>query len=180
MNKQEAIDKVKEHGDFYSNAFGGTVKMVPVGPIIDIISQIDEPQKPVVPKFVAEWIGYCKFKGFTLLGALDPVSELGVGLVTSLTEELRKGKDWAQRNQETFTRAWLYGYEIEQEKLYTVEIPNPNLNAHVVLQKTRDGLVLVTVGNAGWAEWESSKLTEAEIKEDLEWAWQFVKEVENE
>ena len=55
MNKQEAIEKVKEHGDFYSNAFGGTVKMVPVGPIIDIISQIDEPQKPVVPRFVGEW-----------------------------------------------------------------------------------------------------------------------------
>lgn len=25
MNKQEAIEKVKEHGEFYSNAFGGTV-----------------------------------------------------------------------------------------------------------------------------------------------------------
>ena len=178
MNKQEAIEKVKEHGDFYSNAFGGTVKMGPVGPIIDIIEQIDEPQKPVVPKFVAEWVGYCKFNRLTLLGAFDPVSELGVGLVTSLTEELRKGKDWAQRNQETFARAWLDGYEVEQEKLYTVEIPNPNLNAHVVLQKTGDGLVLVTVGNTGWAEWESSKLTEAEIKQDFDFLWKWAKEVE--
>ena len=67
---------------------------------------------------------------------------------------------------------------VEKEKLYTVEIPNPNLNAHVVLQKTGDGLVLVTVGNAGWAEWESSKLTEAEIKEDFEWAWQWAVPVE--
>ena len=48
MNKQEAIDKVKEHGEFYNSAFvGGTVKMVPVGPIIDIINQIDEPRKVV-------------------------------------------------------------------------------------------------------------------------------------
>jgi hypothetical protein len=32
-------------------------------------------------------------------------------------------------------------------------------------------------GNAGWAEWESSKLTEAEIKKDFEWAWKWAKEV---
>ena len=147
---------------------------------IELVSQIDEPQKVVVPKFVAEWVGYCKFNRLTLLGAFDPVSELGVGLVTSLTEELRKGKDWAQRNQETFARAWLDGYEIEQEKLYTVEIPNPNINARTVLQKTKKGLVLVTVGNTGWAKWESSKLTESEIKQDFEWAWDagFAKEVE--
>ena len=178
MNKQEAIEKIKDLYNFVMEDGPFEVDLINKNQAIDIISQIDEPQKIMVPKFVAEWIGYCKSKGFKLLGALDPVSELGVGLVTSLTEELRKGKDWAQRNQETFTRAWLYGYEIEQEKLYTVEIPNPNLNAHVVLQKTRDGLVLVTVGNAGWAEWESSKLTEAEIKQDFEWAWQFAKEVE--
>ena len=182
MNKQEAIEKIKNIDTLNINdkIAGQQVDMVIKNQVLSLIEQIDEPQKVTIPKFVAEWIGYCRFKGFTLLGALDPVSELGVGLVTSLTEELRKGKDWAQRNQETFTRAWLYGYEIEQEKLYTVEIPNPNLNAHVVLQKTRDGLVLVTVGNAGWAEWESSKLTEAEIKQDFEWAWQFAKEVENE
>ncbi len=184
MNKQEAIERIKNIDTLNINdrEAGQQVDMVIKNQVLDIISQIDEPQKPVVPKFVAEWVGYCKFKGFTLLGALDPVSELGVGLVTSLTEELRKGKDWAQRNQETFTRAWLYGYEIEQEKLYTVEIPNPNLNAHVVLQKTGDGLVLVTVGNARWRGWESSKLTEAEIKEDFEWAWDagFAKEVEAE
>ena len=182
MNKQEAIEKIKNIDTLNINdkIAGQQVDMVIKNQVLSLIEQIDEPQKVTIPKFVAEWIGYCKFKGFTLLGALDPVSELGVGLVTSLTEELRKGKDWAQRNQETFTRAWLYGYEMEQEKLYTVEIPNPNLNAHVVLQKTRDGLVLVTVGNAEWAEWESSKLTEAEIKQDFEWAWQFAKEVENE
>ena len=121
MNKQEAIEKIKKQS---TQAYDDFAIMRDTA--IHIINQIDELQKPVVPKFVAEWIGYCKFKGFTLLGALDPVSELGVGLVTSLTEELRKGKDWAQRNQETFARAWLDGFEVEQEKLYTVEIPNPN------------------------------------------------------
>ena len=180
MNKQEAIEELKEKRLFFEDDYFGVMTVIELDDAQKIISQIEEPQKVTIPKFVAEWIGYCKFKGFTLLGALDPVSELGVGLVTSLTEELRKGKDWAQRNQETFTRAWLDGYEIEQEKLYTVEIPNPNLNAHVVLQKTGDGLVLVTVGNARWRGWAESKLTETEIKKDFEWAWDagFAKPVE--
>lgn len=87
-----------------------------------------EPQKPVVPKFVAQ--------------------------------------------------AWLDGYTVEQEKLYIVEIPNPNLNAYTVLQKTEKGIVLISVTNARWRGWESSKLTESEIKKDFYWAWQWAKEVE--
>ena len=137
--------------------------------------------KVKVPKFVAEWIGYCKSKGFKLLGALDPVSELGVGLVTSLTEELRKGKDWAQRNQETFARAWLDGFEVEQEKLYTVEIPNPNIigNEHTVLMKNIFKQIVIrrTYGD-DWKTGISYRLTEAEIKQEFEWAWQWAKEVE--
>ena len=136
-------------------------------------------EKVVVPKFVAEWIGYCKFKRFTLLGALDPVSELGVGLVTSLTEELRKGKDWAQRNQETFARAWLDGYEVEQEKLYTVEI------AEVILMKITRGsniqykmLPFGNVTDVFDKAIYTTRLTEQEIKQKDERLWQFAKEVE--
>ena len=67
----------------------------------------------------------------------------------------------------------------EQQKLYTVEIPNPNLNAHTVLQKTEKGIVLVTVTNARWRGWKNSKLTESEIKQDFDFLWQFKKEVGN-
>ena len=181
MNKQEAIEKIKYLYNFVMEDGPFEVDLINKNQAIDIISQIDEPQKVTIPKFVAEWIGYCKFKGFTLLGALDPVSELGVGLVTSLTEELRKGKDWAQRNQETFTRAWLYGYEIEQEKLYTVEIPNPHtyIDNHSRLARNYKGKVVLEVQD--WLNtFESYKLTEAEIKKDFEWAWDagFAKEVE--
>ena len=173
MNKQEAIEVLHDMSkDDYT-------EMVHIDDIVEIINKIDEPQKPVVPKFVAEWIGYCKFKGFTLLGALDPVSELGVGLVTSLTEELRKGKDWAQRNQETFTRAWLYGYEIEQDKLYTVEIPDPNsIWKHTFLTNRGPGVSIDRTDGDFWKDDSKNQLTESEIKQDFEWAFQFAKEVE--
>ena len=85
-------------------------------------------------------------------------------LMNKINNEWTVWKSANMNFSEIVAQAWLDGYTVEKEKLYTVEIPNPNLNAYVVLQKTGDGLVLVTVGNAGWAEWESSKLTEAEIK----------------
>ena len=175
MNKQEAIEIVE------SRAFNiGDIDLAcGLSYTKHIINQIDEPQKVVVPKFVAEWIGYCKFKGFTLLGALDPVSELGVGLVTSLTEELRKGKDWAQRNQETFARAWLDGYEIETEKLYTVEI------ADAILTKITRGrnvqykmLPSKDVSDVFDKGIYATRLTETEIKQKDERLWQFAKTVE--
>ena len=128
--------------------------------------KVNEPQKVTVPKFVAEWIEELK------------KSHSNLAWVWQVYPNETKIKNWLESNTEKFMRAWLDGYEIEQEKLYTVEIPNPNLNAHVVLQKTGEGIVLVTVGNARWRGWESSKLTESEIKKDFEWAWQWAKEVE--
>ena len=174
MNKQEAIESIKKISDDLLE-----VKFVSLESVIDIVSQIHEPQKPVVPKFVAEW--YEKYKNDidraiynTIIGTyrkLDGVNNVSLGTF--------EGWFICEDNSIlTLVKMYLFGYEIEQEKLYTVEIPNPNLNAHVVLQKTADGLVLVTVGNAGWVEWESSKLTESEIKQDFEWAFQFSKPVE--
>ena len=107
MNKQEAIDKVKEHGEFYSNAFGGTVKMAPVGPIIDIISQIDEPQKVVVPKFVAEWIKKYRY-AHTLLKVLNSAQDERI-----IPSDVN---DWILDNQYDFIKAWIDGYEEETDE----------------------------------------------------------------
>ena len=168
MNKQEAIEVLQDMSkDSFENDH---TEMVHIDDIVETINKIDETQKVVVPKFVAEWIDEIKEGGYSLYTAFDLVD----GNIRIF--------DWlfngCKTNQDTFTRAWLDGYTVEQEKLYTVEIPNPNINARTVLQKTKKGLVLVTVGNTGWAKWESSKLTESEIKQDFEWAWQWAKEVE--
>ena len=166
MNKQEGIEKLKEVSwECEDNSL-----VIGLDYAQKIINQIDEPQKVTVPKFVGEWIEEARAEEYSLYGAWEMVEE-GSEIFWWLF-------DGHESNQDTFNRAWLDGYEIEQEKLYTVEIPNPNLNAHVVLQKTGDGLVLVTVGNARWRGWAESKLTETEIKKDFEWAWQWAKEVE--
>ena len=85
---------------------------------------------------------------------------------------------WVIAHHHDFIKAWHDGYTVEKEPLYTVEIPNPNSNAHTILRKTEKGIVLVAMANDRWKDWEGSKLTESEIKQNFEWAFQFAKPVE--
>ena len=175
MNKQEAIEKIKSKkisNKFLSNYGVGYNKAL--DDAIEIINQLDEPvrppepEKPKVPQFVAEYIEYCKHEKFYALN----------GAYANMDDRLKCWR-FKGNNIELFAKAWLYGYEIEKEKLYTVELPNPNAGGHVVLCKTGDGRVSITFANAGrWRGVKNVQLTEAEIKQDFEWAWQFAKEVE--
>ena len=130
-----------------------------------------EPQKPVVPKFVAEWIEEARAEEYSLYGALKMVEEAN--------------EDWlfgnSKTNQDTFARAWLDGYTVEKEKLYTVEIPNPNIIGyeHTVLVKNGfNQIVMVRVYGDNWRTAKGYRLTESEIKQDFDFLWQFAKEVE--
>ena len=187
MNKQEAIKTIEQDkiqvGRFTEITREGNtshrkiemVDYVPLEIVVSAINKINEPQKVTVPKFVGEWIEECKQSSWHLqktLSRLDDDEKVGDWAYD-------ENDDLIPERVDMIARAWLDGYTVEKEKLYTVEIPNPNLNAHTVLQKTEKGIVLVTVGNTGWDEWESSKLTEAEIKKDFDFLWQFKKEVED-
>ncbi|HFI0175736.1 TPA: DUF1642 domain-containing protein [Streptococcus suis] len=161
MNKQEAIKRVEE---LYG--YGSIAKTV-----TDIISQIHEPQKVVVPKFVATWIKHCKQSNLDLDHSMR---------CTRVNNAETGVEEWIYENQETFVRAWLDGYEIEQEKLYTVEIPNPNENVSAHLYRTTSGRIAINTlyNNPNWNEFPQAKLTESEIKQDFEWAWQWAEPVE--
>lgn len=75
-----------------------------------VYRNIDEHRKPVVPQFVADWIEKCKSEKRRLHESLT-YTPYGVnGWVSN------------SKNQETFARAWLDGYEVEEEKWYTVKI----------------------------------------------------------
>ena len=77
----------------------------------ELIDKIHEPQKVVVPKFIGDLIEELKIGKYT-------IGEIGVCVYD---DEEQK---WIDDNEELFYRAFLDGYKIEQEKLYTVEIPN--------------------------------------------------------
>lgn len=133
-----------------------------------LLDQLDQP-KPVVPKFVGEWIEEAKAGGYSLYTAFD------------LVDGDNRSFDWLfddhESNQDTFARAWLDGYEVEKEKLYTVEIPNPN-GCNLYLIKL-DKEVAITSDFIADAFPEKLQLTEQEIRKDYDWAFRWAKEVTN-
>lgn len=145
---------------------------------------LNEPEKPVVPKFVADWLEVCKENlGFSLSSAMSHST-------SAMKAQPNKVQGWfnLRDNQETFAKAWLFGYEVEKEKLYTVEIPNPNASGYgkTYLAKNKDGKVELYSWSSytsidfadNWKQEENAQLTESEIKQDFGWAWQFAEEVE--
>ena len=176
MNKQELIKKLKEllttpselEGyDFnYGHDFG-------IERAITLAEQLDEQGKVVVPKYVADWIEWCKKNKVTLLGACTAICN-------NKNIRLLDASGWAMKNQETFAKAWFYGYEVDKEKLYTVEIPVANslLGYHYVLRKTTSGEIIIdSFFTNNWGNYDYCQLTEAEITKDHWWAWKYAKEV---
>lgn len=183
MNKQELIDKLKKQLTAPSEIDGTDFNKfyeLAINYALYFAERLDEPEKPVVPQYVADWIEWCKNNNVTLLGAMSPIDELGTAICDYKKVESLEASKWATRNQETFAQAWLFGYEVEKEKLYTVELPNPNGGTHLVLCKDCDGKLFFDVFfSEEWKTFGKCKLTEAEIKKEFSWAWQFAKEVEN-
>lgn len=180
MNKQELIDKLKKRlgmpseidGSQFDQGFEWATKCD-----LALITKLDEPEKPVVPQFVADFYESIK----------DDFEDGVYGLFAEFYEdgsELSTELYWwfkldVNKPIETLVKMKLYGYEVEKEKLYTVEIPNPNGFIRLVLCKDCDGKLFVATFSGGdcWETFGKCKLTKAEIKEDFEWAWQFAEEV---
>ena len=133
-------------------------------------------KKPVVPQYVADFYESIK-DDFE-----DKVYDLCVQFNND-NEELNRDVWWwfgcaVNKPIVTLVKMKLFGYEVEKEKLYTVELPNPNKTDYCVLRKNNEDKVDITLYYIDW--WRDDKstwLTESEIKQDFEWAWKFAKEV---
>lgn len=140
---------------------------------VEAVEVIPEREKVTIPKVVADFINGQKNLEHGVLEALEEAHFL-----TKLDVI-----NWLKRveNQEKFLKAWIYGYEIEKEPLYTVEIPDPNRkgNNRIYLGKADNtGKVFINKGTFNPKKNKNLWLTESEIKEDFEWAWQFAVPVE--
>ena len=177
MNKQEAIEKIKNIDTLNINdkVAGQQVDMVIKNQVLDIISQIDEQQKVAVPKFIADWIEYCKRCNLdlqTTLSRLDDDREVGDWAYD-------ENDDLISEKVDMIARAWLDGYEIEQEKLYTVEIPDPNSYcSYTFLSRNDNGICIDSNNHISWKWKRKNHFTESEIKQDFDFLWQFAKEAE--
>lgn len=119
MNIQELIKKYEEK---YETVFGFPV--IQLNQILEDLKQLDEPQKPVIPQFVAGWLNYCKLTGVDLYHAFE-MGDLYLGNYAYQKDYSKlKGYFETENNQDLFARAWLDGYEVEKEKQYEVLLCN--------------------------------------------------------
>ena len=178
MNKQEVISKLKSaipknNIDDYQRGEAAGLNFA-----LLLLAELDEPEKPVVPQFVADFYESIKddfeYKVYELCLQYKYRGD-----------ELPQGVAWwfgDSRNKpiETLVMMHKFGYEVQKEKLYTVEIPNPNsAGGKLVLSKQQStGRLILEMLNSDINKPKYLHLTEDEIKKDFGWAWQFAKEVE--
>lgn len=174
INKQEVIEKIEAcKSPFISE--DDTIFNYGLDKALSIIKQLNEPEKPVVPQFVADWYEEHKEDLEYNLYRLC-VDFCGRKLHEDLHEWFNFDKN---KPIETLILMHKFGYEVKKEKVYTVELPNPNrTDVSLVLGVYNDGKVAIfAVCTDSWKYEKRYKLTEAEIKKDFDWAWQFAKEV---
>ena len=145
--------------------------------IMELINQLDEPEKPVIPKFVAVWIEENKKQRKSLVFAITHIydnNEIG----KTPTEEEERLFQWMESadNEEVFARAWLDGYKIEKEQKYQVIIRDGEY-IRLFLCKHGDNVMTGTNGNYIEKCPEVTYLTEKEIKDYDERYWAFAQEV---
>ncbi|RSK10886.1 hypothetical protein D8804_00215 [Streptococcus oralis] len=118
MKKQELIKKYKE----YENGLFDIGAKAACQLFLKDLEQLDEPEKVKIPQFVAVWIEVCK-------------ENLTTSLYTAMNPNFMKENNqsfdlilWIKKtsNQETFARAWLDGYTVEEEKKYKITLLNRN------------------------------------------------------
>ena len=106
MNKQELIEKFEQFSGHGSRCY------IERNEILNLVKQLDEPEKVKVPQFVADVIE----------GAREKSPELEDALHYAWGNGTKEFTEWYNKksNRDLFARAWLDGYEVEKEKRYYV------------------------------------------------------------
>ena len=114
----EIIDLINDLEKFRNKGF----RDCNVEKIILKLKKIENGKKVKIPKFVADWIEYCKNTFLSLARALM-VSEEDFYNYANQKDHLELLYFLGSMiNQEKFAKAWICGYEVEQEKRYLVEV----------------------------------------------------------
>lgn len=169
MNKQELIDNIEKLpylGLNYNSQ--ENVLFQQRKKILEVIKQLDVQAKETVPKFVADWIKQCK-ENAALADCLNGYYQISNGQVI----ESEDFQNWVadNENDELTAKAWMFGYEVEKEPLYQIELPGTSWGAYLTKADNGD-LVIFQNTTSG------STFTESEIKAIDERYWPFAVPVE--
>ena len=146
MNKQELI---KKYEDLFEKLYA--FQIVTINGVIEDLKQLDEPQKVMIPRFIADWIVQAKEDGYNIAGAINEAPRGAVD-------------DWLElENVDIFAEAWVNGYEIEKEKRYLVKMKGMDKEFTMLkLDKVRDSWYL---GNDTEYSYTKTTHTRKELEE---------------
>lgn len=169
MNKDEIKEKLKEHGAWCTEFYTGEIdRYVKISKAIQLIEQVDEPQKVVVPQFVAEWFEKNK----------DNLDDAIFGYIVFWEERDTNSElhQWFAKSKnkpiETLIRM-KDGYEVEKEPLYTVTINLDRKYYLAVDEGDGNEEIITTLTTADDVFGYRYFLTEQEIKSSDENLWKI-------
>lgn len=158
MNKQELIEKIKKMDSYMFN-FRPHINETQV---LNYIRQLNEPQKPVVPQFVADWYEEYKddFEG-ELFRCVDLITrDFEDGDLSEFEEWFIDGKT---KPFQTLVNMHQFGYEVEKEKRYLVKIIGiTNYNSYLNYHKGENKW---TIESSAETDAISTKHTRKELEE---------------
>lgn len=127
MKLKELIKKFEERKTIIGNFQGYAVWWEDVK---EIFEQLDEPQPIKIPQFVADVIE----------GAREQSPELEDALHYTWGNGTKEFTEWYNKksNRDLFARAWLDGYDVEEEKRYLVKFKGFN-SSYIILKHRHYG-----------------------------------------
>ena len=119
MNKQELIERI----ECLKNVFGNKNEYVKIDFVVELISELDEPHKVVVPQFVADWYEENNdgFEGNLYRYTLNIPSTFDGA---KLNEFERWFLNSGTKPFQTLVNMHQFGYEVEKEPKYIVKLKN--------------------------------------------------------
>ena len=115
MNKQEALKRIEVQKETIIRLAGWAVYVY----IEELIKSLDEPQKPVVPQFVADW--YEENKDDLEYDIWEYILHWGKQQKSEFYEWMNHANN---KPLQTLVNMHQFGYEVEKEPKYIVKLKN--------------------------------------------------------
>lgn len=178
--KEEVFELYPSHDVMYvSPDYEAVAKTETISKVLELIDQLDEPERPVIPKFVADWIEE-KRLNISDLHTENPERFflfLGHRLHYATLASTNIGVWVFGGNEEKLYQALKYGYEVEKEKQYYVM----NKENELILGWSQSAYMTPCIEGYEYMKHTGREnlfqLTEQEIKDYDERYWAFAEEV---
>lgn len=140
--------------------------------------QLDQP-KLKIPQFMLDWVDDSRERYYEFDEWFDPDNQ-----PMKVYKWLNcKNKRQAELNALALVTLIVNGPDavtVEKEKLYTVEIPNPNWGGDsvtILSKNSKNRIVITRCVEDNWKNIDCVQLTEEEIRKDFDWAFRWAEEV---